>query len=91
MNKQSTLVLLDKLDKKLDSMNTQEIINQVVSSDALFFFTDNAAPILSAVSFTISRFNHNSEFICWDNFTNDQDINVLYRYHCFKNKDLRVA
>jgi len=91
MNKQSALALLDKLDKKLDSMNTQEIINQVVSSDALVFFTDEAAPILSTVSFSISIFNHSNEFICWDNFTNDQNINVLYRYHYFDNNDLRVA
>ncbi|UTC44872.1 hypothetical protein [Treponema sp. OMZ 857] len=91
MNKQNTLELLDKLDKVLDSMNTKEIIDQVILSKALNFFTDDTDPILSTVSFTISIFNHNNEFIYWDNFTNDQDSNILYRYHYFDNKGLRVA
>lgn len=37
MNKQNTLELLDKLDKVLDSMNTKEIIDQVILSKALNF------------------------------------------------------
>ena len=91
MTKTETLKLLNKLDKKLNSMSTDEIVDIVISSDALGFFSDDIAPVLPYSSFSINGVNHNNKRANWDNITCIEDYNLSYNNCCFSNKGSMVA
>ncbi|EMB19543.1 hypothetical protein [Treponema denticola] len=91
MTKTETLKLLNKLDKKLNSMSADEIVGMVISSNALGFFSDDIVPVLPYSSFSISGVNHNNKNVSWDNVTGIEDYNLSYNNCYFSNKDLMVA